>query len=98
MKPSEHYSARLDFWREAHARKDRQYRVLVRARLAIGLSAVVIAALAFGAMSISPWWLIAPVIVFVGLAIAHSGVDQDRSKAARAIAYYERSIARLGNQ
>jgi MutS domain V len=98
MKPSEHYSARLDFWREAHARKDRQYRVLVRARLAIGLSAVVIAALAFGAMSISPWWLTAPVIVFVGLAIAHSGVDQDRSKAARAIAYYERSIARLGNQ
>jgi hypothetical protein len=96
--PSEHYHDRLTHWRAAHARSEHQYRMLVRARLATGLAAVVIAALALGATLISPWWLLAPCAVFLAFAIAHSRVDRIRSTAARAVAYYERALARLGEQ
>ncbi len=72
--------------------------MLVRARLATGLAAVVIAALALGATLISPWCLLAPCAVFFVFAVAHSRVDRIRSTAARAVSYYERAIARLGDK
>ena len=93
--PSDHYRARMEHWRAAHARSEQQYRWLVRARLVTGVAAVAIAALALGATLISPWWLIAPCAVFVVFAIAHSRVDRTRSTAARGIAYYQHAIARL---
>jgi hypothetical protein len=98
LPPSEHYRARLERWRAAHARSERQYRLLVRARLATGLAAVAIAALALGATLISPWWLVAPLAVFMVLVIAHSRVDRGLSTAARAMAYYDRSLARLSDK
>ncbi|HLW76690.1 MAG TPA: hypothetical protein VKS01_06880, partial [Bryobacteraceae bacterium] len=98
MQPSEYYSQRLEFWRSTHVRADAQYHRLVRARLATGLIAVAVAALAFGALLISPWWLLAPLAIFIGLAVVHARVDRERSTAARAIAYHERSTARLENQ
>ncbi len=98
MPPSEHYRERLDRWRAAHARSEKQYRMLVRARLATGLAAVAIAAIALGATLISPWWLLAPLMVLVILVIVHSRVDQARSTEARALAYYERALGRLSDQ
>ncbi len=96
--PSEHYQARLDFWQSEHARLNREYRNLVRARLFLGLAEIAIAILAIAVTLISPWWLLAPVAIFIALAVRHSRVDNDRSAAARAVAYYERSLARLSNQ
>ena len=95
---SEHYRERLERWRSAHARSEKQYRLLVRARLATGLAAVAIAATALGATLISPWWLLAPFIVLVFLVIVHSRVDQARSTEARALVYYERALGRLSDQ
>jgi hypothetical protein len=98
LPPSEHYQERLEHWRAAHARSEKQYRLLVRARLGTGLAAVAIAAIALGATLISPWWLLAPLVVLVALVIMHSRVDQARSTEARALAYYERSLARLSDR
>jgi hypothetical protein len=98
LPPSEHYRARLEHWRASHATSEKHYRTLVRARLSVGLIAVAIAALALGVTLISPWWLLAPVIVFVVLAVVHSRVDETRTTSARAVAYFERAIARLNNQ
>jgi hypothetical protein len=98
LPPSEHYRARLDQWRAAHTRSQEQYRLLVRARLATGLAAVAIAALALGATLISPWWLLAPLLVLVVLVMVHSRVDQARSTEARALSYYERALGRLSDQ
>jgi hypothetical protein len=98
LPPSEQYRARLQHWRTTHQQSEKQYRTLVRARLGVGLAAVAIAALALGATLISPWWLLAPVVVFVVLAVLHSRVDETRTKSARAVAYFERAIARLNNQ
>jgi MutS-like protein len=98
LPPFEHYQERLEHWRAAHARSEKQYRLLVRARLGTGLAAVAIAALALGATLISPWWLVAPLIALVILVMVHSRVDQARSTEARALAYYERSLARLSDR
>ncbi len=98
MTPSEDYRLRLARWREAHSRAARRYRQLGNARLATGLGAVVLAALAFGAGLISGWWLLAPLAVFIGLAIVHDRVDNARAAAARGVAYYERAEARLENR
>jgi hypothetical protein len=98
VSPSEEYRSRLEKWRAAHVRCEVRFRQLGNARLATGVGAVVLAALGFGAGWISPWWLVAPLIVFIVLAIIHDRVDGKRAAAGRGVAYYERLIARLGNQ
>lgn len=55
------------------------------------------AAIAFGPGWISPWWLVAPVGVSIALALFHDRIEQERSRAARGIAYYQRALGRLDN-
>jgi MutS-like protein len=80
-----------------HAVHDRRFHQLGNARLATGLAGVLIAALSIGASLLSPWWLVAPVAVFVILAIIHDRVDRTRLTALRAMAYYERALGRVEN-
>jgi hypothetical protein len=96
--PQEEYQARLDRWRGDRERANRQYRQLGNARLAVGLAAVAIAAASLGGSWISPWWLLAPVIVFIPMAVMHGRVDEELKKATRAVTYYERALARLDNR
>ena len=90
------YDARLKFWRDAHTRATSHYRQLSNARLMTGLAALAIAAISIGGGWISAWWLIAPLVVFIALAVAHDRVDRARAMAQRGLAYYERAVARLG--
>lgn len=69
-------------------------RRLAHARLATFLSAVAIAVLAWRP-GISPWWLLAPVAVFVWLMNRHAHVLRARELVIRGIAFYERGEARL---
>ncbi len=96
--PSEHYQQRLQFWRGEHEKSERSFRQLGNARLLTAAAAVAIAALSFGAGSISAWWLLAPLVIFIALAIVHDRVDRRRASAARAILYFEHAIGRLTNQ
>ncbi len=98
MTPAEEYRTRLDGWREAHGRSERRYRQLGNARLATGIGAAALAALSLGAGWISAWWLLAPLAVFIALAIVHDRVDRRRAIAGRGVAYYERATARLENR
>src|SRR5260370_12190716 len=88
------YRARAERWRAEHAASERRSRELGNARLATGLAAVAIAALAIGAGMISRWWLVAPLLVFVALAVVHDRVDKLRETALRGTAYYDRALAR----
>ena len=63
-----------------------------------GIAAVVIAALSVGVGRISAWWLLLPLVVFIVLVIIHDRVDNARSAAARAVAYWERALGRLASQ
>lgn len=44
---------------------------------------------------ITPWWIVLPVAAFVWLARNHARVLREREMADRAIAFYERGLARL---
>lgn len=95
MSPIEEYKERLKNWAGRLARAERQYSQFGNARLATGLAAVAVAGFSFGVNWISPWWLIAPVAIFVALAIALERLDNERQRSARAVAYYERAIGRI---
>ena len=97
MSPSERYTQRLEFWRAAHARAAAKFRQLGNARLLTAIAAVAIAGFSFGGGWISAWWLIAPVVVFIVLAVVFDRVDRARTAAARGIAYFEHVLARLSN-
>ena len=43
----------------------------------------------------SGWWLSLPVIVFIGLVVAHDRVLLARDRVSRAVAWYEHGIARI---
>jgi hypothetical protein len=59
--------------------------------------AIIVAAgfLAFGTHHIRAAWLAAPVVLFGSLLFAHDRVIRRRSRAERAVAFYERGLARL---
>ncbi|HEV1283775.1 MAG TPA: hypothetical protein VNU44_00625 [Bryobacteraceae bacterium] len=95
MSPVEVYRVRLNTWSERLARAQRRYNQLGNARLATGIAAVVIAGFSIGVSMIPAWWLIAPLVIFVALAIALSRLDEERQAATRGVAYYERAIGRI---
>src|SRR5215467_951838 len=64
----------------------------------MGLAAASIAAASLGGGWISAWWLLAPVLAFVPMAIVHGRVDGSLKRSSRAIAYYDRALARLENR
>jgi fatty acid desaturase len=90
--------ARLEYWRATQATSDRRFRQIGNARLATGIIAVVVAAMAIGVGWISPWWLLVPVVVFIALAIVHDRVDKERASAARGAAYSDRALSRVENR
>lgn len=98
MPPTEEYRTRLERSREALVRCELRYRRLGNTRLATGAATLVLAALAIGAGLISAWWLLAPLVAFIVLAIALDRLDCARALAARRVTYWERAIARLENR
>jgi hypothetical protein len=92
------YQSRLAGWRQDRERWNRRYRQLGNARLAVGVAAVAIAALSLGGSWISPWWLLAPVVVFIPMAVVHGRVDDSLKRASRGVSYYERASARVENR
>jgi hypothetical protein len=92
------YQARLKRFQNDHEHLNRRFRQLGNARLATGLAAVAIAAASLGSGWISAWWLLAPVLVFIPMAVVHSRVDASMKRASGAANYYDRALARLENR
>ncbi len=88
------YQARLDARRAAHSALTAADARLAYARLSTFFSGVGLALLAWQA-AINPWWLLAPIAVFIWLVRRHERVLRKRELAIRAIAFYERGLARL---
>ncbi len=64
-------------------------------RTVVFVLAVVLALAAWGFAALSPWWLLLPTVVFLGLVIRHDRLDRERKRVERAIDYYQRGIRRL---
>jgi len=93
--PRELYMQRISARKAEAAACQRQHVLLGYIRLALVITGIVVAWFSFHSHVISRWWLLAVFAVFVVVARRHSAVLQRRAEAQRAIAFFERGIARI---
>lgn len=93
--PRKEYECRIEQRRRAAANRDLWHHRIGNARLALFIAAAVVAILAYGYGRISGWWLLLPLILFLGLAIWHGRVLDALQRLNRAIRFYELGFARL---
>lgn len=96
--PRDEYRARLAARRAAVVGHDQRHRTLGNLRLLVFVTAAVLAWLVWGRGVASPVWLALPAAAFVGLMVAHERVLRARKACQRAVAHYERALARLDGQ
>lgn len=93
--PSSEYAQRLEARRASVAQHQQRHRQLGNLRLAVFAVAALIAWLAWWRGAISPFWIAIPLAVFVFLVVVHERVLRARRACERAVAYYEKALARL---
>jgi len=93
--PAGEYTRRLGARRDAARRLARGERRISNMRLIVFLAAVAMALVAFDTGIVSPWWVVAPLALFAALVVLHDRVITARRRADRAVAFYERGLARL---
>jgi len=92
--PADEYRARLSARRETHARLSRADEQLGYARLAAFAIAILLIAGAWRGWT-AAWSIALPVVAFVTLVVKHDAIIRRRDAAARAIAFYDRGLARI---
>lgn len=95
LNPREFYQGRIATLKAEDASDHRQHLLLGYMRLILVLTGVAVTWFAFYRHTISPWWLLAIITVFVVVARQHAAVLQRRTKAQRAIRFFERGVARI---
>ncbi len=95
MTASEEYVRRLSTRRSRVAHYQKIHFRLGNLRVILAGFAAIIAWAAFRGHWCSPWWLAAPAAAFAGIAVYHSRVLRARELAERAVAFYERGLARM---
>lgn len=89
------YSRRLQFRKAQSTQLEQRARVIGNIRLLVGISAVVLGFFVFGRVSVSPYWLLIPAILFAALVVWHARVFAALGTARRTVVFYERGMARL---
>ena len=89
------YTDRLNARRAAHATEAHQHRQAGTLRLLTLGAAAALGVAILGGLAVSGWWLLAPLAVVVGLGFVLDRLETRRDRLARAIAFFERAIARL---
>ena len=92
------YTERLEARRQTVERHGQRHRTIGNLRLLVFTSAAIMAWLIWGRGLLSAFWLGLPAAVFVCLIVAHERVLRARRAAGRAVAHYERALARLDGQ
>jgi hypothetical protein len=93
-RPADEYRARLERRRDEHAAWTRRDARFAYARLVVFAVFILLLVLAIRAV-VPAAWLLVPVAAFVVLVQRHDRVIRRRDDAARAIAFYERGLARI---
>jgi hypothetical protein len=96
--PRSAYTERLEARRRAVAQHDQRHRTIGNLRLLVFAGAGVLAWLIWGRGLIGAIWLGLPAAVFMGLIAAHERALRARRSALRAVAHYERALARMDGQ
>lgn len=87
------YEERLAARRAAVEALDRSDGRIANARLVVFVAAAGVAFLAFGRGALSGWWLLAPALAFVALAVLHDRLLRRRARADRAVRFYQGCLA-----
>jgi len=96
--PSDEYVRRRRARESLVARWERLHIRLGNVRLLLAAAAVFLLWASFRAQYLSRWWLAAPIAAFGSIAFWHSGVLRNLELARRAVAFYERGLARIQDQ
>lgn len=95
LDPRRVYEDRRAARRTAHAAAERRHHATGMLRLAVlGIAAVLGIGIVGGA-GYSGWWLLAPLAGVFGLGVRLDRIEAERARLARAIAFYDRGLARL---
>ena len=95
MLPAEEYAQRRCVRESRVAHFEKIHIRLGNTRLLLALSVVVLAWASFRAQLLSAWWLAVPLLAFAGIAFWHSRILRARELAQRAVAFYDRGLARI---
>src|SRR6202167_5600320 len=96
--PRTAYTERLEARRRAVAQHDQRHPTIGNLRLLVFAGAGGLAWLIWGRGLIGAIWLGLPAALFMGLIVAHERALRARRAALRAVAHYERALARMDGQ
>jgi hypothetical protein len=95
VEPLAEYLRRLDDRHADALLLSRRERLVGNSRVGVFLAGVGVGVLSFGTHQLSAWWLLVPAVVFTVLLFIHERVTRGWYRAARAVMFYERGLARL---
>jgi hypothetical protein len=95
VSPSEDYQHRLQTREASVAHYEQIHIRLGNIRLILALLVVVLAWASFRRHFVSPWWLVAPVAAFIGIAAYHSRILGLQELVQRAVRFYQHGLARI---
>jgi hypothetical protein len=98
MSASELYARRLGECEARLARLEQAHTRVGSARLAIGALFLITAWFCLAPHSLSPLWLLAPLIAFIAAVMVHQRVQALRSRAQRAVLFYRAGLQRIADQ
>ena len=96
--PKSKYGARLEALRQSQSLLDRRHRMLGSVNLALALAGLIVVGWAMDSRSVSILWVLVPGTALAISASIHARVLGARRKGERAIAFYQRGLARLDNR
>ena len=96
--PAEEYAQRLQARESLVANFEKRHVRLGNIRLLVALASALMAWLSFARHVLPVWWLLAPAVIFMGIAAYHSRILRAQSRAERAATVYRNGLARIENR
>jgi len=93
--PADEYAQRRSVRNSGVAELEKTHIRLGNTRLLLTVSVIVLVWASVRAHFLSAWWIAAPVAAFAGISFWHSRILRSRELAQRAVAFYERGLARI---
>jgi len=93
--PANEYTQRRNARLKVRAERERVHLRIGNFKLLVIFAGLIVAWFSLFKRSVPVYWLIAPVAVYVALAVWHELVIRARTQAERAAAFYERGLARI---
>ncbi len=95
MPPKSEYTRRAAERQAVAEQQQKRFQLIGNLRLLAGIGAALLAFFVFGSAGLSPYWLGLPISAFIAMVVMHARVVQRLGVATRALAFYEKGLARV---